>query len=194
MGAASFPACLWVRSAQSPSSPPHEPPPPLTLIFGLVILTDILARASAINVARLAAPGLHRGPTGWGPSGAFSNPAPTANAAALAAWPDGSEFDVGKRRGRRAVGTRRYLGLAWCRSRLATWLVTRLVNARPATPRTAPRCAQGRPDASNAAAIANHSLEWSAALVRAGMVMSRTDSVSSRLLRRSLHRLCRGPR
>jgi hypothetical protein len=29
------------------------------------ILTDILTRASAINLARLAALDLHQGPTGW---------------------------------------------------------------------------------------------------------------------------------
>ena len=29
------------------------------------ILTDILTRASAINLARLATLGLHHGPTGW---------------------------------------------------------------------------------------------------------------------------------
>ena len=73
------------------------------------------------------------------PSGGFSSPTPTANAAALAEWPDGSEFDVGIRRPCRASGTERRFGRGRFQTRLATWLVNRLVTARVTTPRAAPR-------------------------------------------------------
>src|SRR3954468_15708432 len=75
------------------------------------------------------------------PRGALSNPTPTANAAALAEWPDGNELDVGDRRDRRESGTVNRLGRGRCQTRLATWLVNRLVTARVATPRVAPRTA-----------------------------------------------------
>ena len=73
---------------------------------------------------------------------------------------------------RRASGTRCRFGRGRVQTRLATWLVTRLVTARVTTPRAAPRCADGLPSATIAAAIANHSLEWSAARVSRGITAS----------------------
>ena len=79
---------------------------------------------------------------------------------------------MGIRRTRRGSGTRVRLGRARFQTRLANWLVTRLVTAKVATPRLAPRRAEGEPVATRAAAIANQSFEWSAARVRTGMLRS----------------------
>ena len=93
------------------------------------------------------------------PTGGLSKPTPTANAAALAEWPDGSEYDVGSLRICLVSGTRIGLGRSRRHSRLATWLVTRLVTPSVATPRTAPRLSDGLPNAARPAAMANHSFE-----------------------------------
>ena len=44
------------------------------------------------------------------PAGAFSSPTPTANAAALAEWPDGNEFEVMWRVPREAWGEDEHRG------------------------------------------------------------------------------------
>jgi hypothetical protein len=93
------------------------------------------------------------------PTGGLSSPTPTANAAALAEWPDGSEFDVGNRRDRLTSGTVVTLGRGRFHTRFAIWLVSRLVTARVATPRAAPRLADVLPATPIAAARTNHSLE-----------------------------------
>src|SRR5690349_5778240 len=106
------------------------------------------------------------------PTDGLSRPTPTANAAALAEWPDGSELDVGVRTERRISGTVSTFGRARFQIRFAPWLVIRLVNARVATPRAAPRRTAGFPVAVRTAAIANHSFEWSAAAVSLGITAS----------------------
>ena len=95
------------------------------------------------------------------PSGAFSSPTPTAKAAALAEWPDGSEFDVGTRlRLPRQAGPNRRFGRGRFQTRLATWLVNRLVTPRAHARRGPHRAATARCRvAARAAAIANHSFE-----------------------------------
>ena len=83
---------------------------------------------------------------------------------------------------------------------LATWLVTRLVAARLTTPRVAARCTVGRLDAMSAAAMTNHSLEWSAARVSRGMTASSSglgdSAIASNTSRSSVPRprpICRMP-
>jgi hypothetical protein len=134
------------------------------------------------------------------PSGGLSSPTPTANAAALAECPDGREFDVGKRRVRRASGTNVRFGRSRRHSRLANWLVTRLVTPSVATPRSAPRRAAGVPLVASAAAMANHSLEWSAVRVRYGIAVSSSgvgdSATASNTSRSSVPRppvICRMP-
>ena len=97
-----------------------------------------------------------------------------AKAAALAECPDGRELEVGTRLLRRTSGMRVRSGRGRRQIRLASWLVTRLVTARLTTPRAAPRLTDWLPNAPIPAAMANHSLEWSAALVRRGIVESKS--------------------
>ena len=54
-----------------------------------------IARDSARRWRRATCPTSPASSASPSPSGGFSSPTPTANAAALAEWPDGSEFDVG---------------------------------------------------------------------------------------------------
>ena len=122
------------------------------------------------------------------PSGALSSPTPTANAAALAEWPDGSEFDVGIRCDRRMRGTGVKFGRGRFHTRFATWLVSRLVTASVTTPRAAPRRIEGVPAAPMIAAIPNHNLEWSAAEVSRGISASSSglgDSATASKISRS---------
>ena len=135
------------------------------------------------------------------PTGALSRPTPTAKAAALAEWPDGSEFEVGIRRDRLSTGTAAHSGRGRFHTRLATWLATRLVTASEATPRPAPRWTDDCLVAISAAAIANHSFEWSAAAVSRGMKPSSSglgdSAMASKTSRSRVPRpapICRMPR
>jgi len=101
-----------------------------------------------------------------------SSEAPVANAAALAAWPEGKDVLEGWVRSRLIAGTRRSEG----RRRRKNGFRTRFTSAAVSPTDSIPRCAALRPDLPPASASsAEHAIqrrEWLAACERAGSARS----------------------
>src|SRR5262245_9084725 len=100
------------------------------------------------------------------PSGAAATgssiPAPTANAAADAGWPDGNDVEPGRRVARDNHGAGPDDGLLRLKSGFRTAFATADVSPTASSPRVAARRPNRPPPAARTPAHASHSFEWSA--------------------------------